>query len=183
VNAHTWPSSEGTAIGWEGRISFTDKNQNGKIDVTNNASTYEIIQENGYYAFGMTHEGPWLMNDVAKDNMYIYNSKELNTDHGLNWSDYGARWYDACLGRWTSVDPLGSEYPSYSPYNYTLNNPIRLIDPDGRAPEDVIGGDPIKEFLKSTGAYIAGASNAMASNMLGGAPGTRNNPNSFGENS
>ncbi|MBK8110456.1 MAG: hypothetical protein IPK46_09070 [Saprospiraceae bacterium] len=45
------------------RVTFTDLNANGKIDVTNNATTNEIIQENHYYAFGMAHEGPWLMND------------------------------------------------------------------------------------------------------------------------
>jgi len=79
------------------------------------------------------HEGTWQMNDVAKDNLYMYNSKELNTDHGLNWSDYGARWYDACVGRWSSVDPLAEKYTKWSPYNYVMNNPIRLIDPDGKA--------------------------------------------------
>ncbi len=30
-----------------------------------------------------------------------------------------------------SVDPLASKYPSWSPYNYTLNNPINNYDPDG----------------------------------------------------
>ncbi|MBK9255259.1 MAG: hypothetical protein IPM42_07220 [Saprospiraceae bacterium] len=38
--------------GMGGRLSFTDKNLNGKIDVTNNAGTNEILQENHYYAFG-----------------------------------------------------------------------------------------------------------------------------------
>ena len=85
----------------------------------------------GYYAFGMTYEGPWQINDAAKDNPYQYNGKELNLDHGLNWSDYGARWYDACVGRWSSVDPMAEKYAVWTPYNYGMNNPIRFIDPDG----------------------------------------------------
>ena len=47
---------------------------------------------------------------------------------------YGARYYNPTVSVWLSVDPLASEFPSHSPYNYTLNNPINMIDPDGRAP-------------------------------------------------
>ena len=88
------------------RVTFADLNANGKVDLTNSTTDNEIIQENHYYAFGMAHEGPWLMNNNAKDNFYQYNGKEFNSDHALNWNDYGARWYDPAVGRFTGVDPL-----------------------------------------------------------------------------
>ncbi|MFZ1787921.1 MAG: RHS repeat-associated core domain-containing protein [Saprospiraceae bacterium] len=114
------------------RVSFADLDANGKIDLTNSTSTNEIIQENHYYAFGMAHEGPWLMNNgSAKDNFYQYNSKEYNNDHALNWNDYGARWYDPAIGRFTGVDPLAHEFPSWTPYHYVHGNPVRLSDPTG----------------------------------------------------
>ncbi len=66
----------------------------------------------------------------------MYNGKELNSDFGLDWSDYGARYYDAAIGRWNSVDPLAELFPSQSGYNYTFNNPLRYTDPTGMAPVD-----------------------------------------------
>jgi hypothetical protein len=39
-------------------------------------------------------------------------------------------------GIWMSPDPLIEEYPNWSPYSYTMDNPINLIDPDGKEPTD-----------------------------------------------
>jgi RHS repeat-associated protein len=106
------------------------------------ASSEETAKAGGlaYYAFGMTYEGSWQVNDVAKDNPYQYNGKELNVDHGLNWSDYGARFYDACVGRWSSVDPLAEVNPDWNPYRYGFNNPLTYTDPTGMIEGHGLGG-------------------------------------------
>ena len=62
------------------------------------------------------------------DNAYQYNGKEWNEDLGLNWSDYGARWYDAALGRFPGIDMLADTFNFVTPYNYAENEPVAHID-------------------------------------------------------
>jgi RHS repeat-associated protein len=107
------------------RLSFSDVNTNGTVDFAT-----EVLQENHYYPFGLNFDGNWK-NDAARDNRYQYNGKEINDDFGLNWNDYGARWYDGSVGRWWSVDPLAEKSIAWSSYNYVICNPLKLIDPDG----------------------------------------------------
>ncbi|MGX5689555.1 RHS repeat domain-containing protein [Arcticibacter tournemirensis] len=89
-----------------------------------------ILQIPDYYAFGMQMNHNVMT--PSPGNSYKYNGKELQTELGLNQYDYGARFYDPVVGRWNTIDPSVEKYISLSPYNYTVNNPIKYIDPDGR---------------------------------------------------
>lgn len=95
-----------------------------------------LLQQTSYYPFGMTLQQQNFYSQNATENKYLYNGKELQNDqlagNTLDWYDYGARFYDATLGRWHVVDPLAEKYYSISPYAYVANNPIIRIDPDGR---------------------------------------------------
>ena len=89
----------------------------------------DIKQINNYYPFGLNMEGNW--NGAAGANKYQYNGKQWNDDFSLGWNDYGARFYDAAVGRWFAVDPLSYKFSTTSPYVYVKNNPSKYIDPNG----------------------------------------------------
>jgi len=113
------------------RVRFVDKDKNGELEVIENDSiANELIGSYHYYPFGMEMEGEWNLQQ-GLDYDYQYNGKELASDLGLDWLDYGARFYDPSIARWTSIDPLADTYHSFSPFNYVLNNPVKNIDPDG----------------------------------------------------
>ena len=51
------------------------------------------------------------------------------------------------VGRWISPDPLSEEFPSWSPYNMCMDNPIKYKDPDGRAPTDWWKSDKTGKYV------------------------------------
>jgi hypothetical protein len=67
------------------------------------------------------------------------------------------------VSRWMSPDPLADEFPSWSPYNFVLNNPIKLVDPDGRAPVWIVGSDGQRvTYNRDASGNITWSANASA---------------------
>ena len=64
---------------------------------------------------------------------YTFSGKEKDVETGYSY--FGARYYDSGLSIWLSVDPLSDKYPNLTPYAYCANNPVILVDPDGREVE------------------------------------------------
>lgn len=142
-----------------------DHQGNNRVVVDENG---KVEERNDYYPFG----GLMASSSVSVQ-PYKYNGKELDRKGGLDWYDYGARHYDATLGRWHVVDPMAEKYYGVNPYNYCLNNPILLIDPNGMWP--TWGGikKSLNKTLDTSMSFANGAVRAVADNMLWGSTSLR----------
>jgi RHS repeat-associated protein len=108
---------------------------NTRVVLTQEGEDFKILQDNNYYPFGMsikTMTYTSLTPGPFGQNRYMYNGKEFQPEFGLDWLDYGARFYDPQIGRWHVIDPLVERnHFDYTPFAYVYNNPMRLIDPFG----------------------------------------------------
>jgi RHS repeat-associated protein len=91
-----------------------------------------VIQEDSYDPFGLTLTEQHVERFGVEPNNHLFNGKELQDEFALNLYDYSARMYDPALARWHVPDLLTEKYPEVTPYVYAMNNPLTLIDPDGR---------------------------------------------------
>jgi len=66
----------------------------------------------------------------SEDLPYKFNGKQFDEETGLYY--YGARNMNPITSLWYGVDPLAEKYASMGGYVYTLDNPVKLVDTDGR---------------------------------------------------
>ena len=95
---------------------------------------------------------------------YGFNGKENDDETG--YQDYGMRIYDARLGKFLSVDPIGSEYPWNAPYSFAENRVINGVDLDGLEYVDKIS---LIEYTGSAWDYVSAVDNGLR-NVVNMAP-------------
>ena len=112
--------------------------------------TFQRVQLMQYYPSGL----PWneTENYQPSQQPFKYGSKEFVEMHGLDEYDSEARWYYPALMRTTTQDPLAEKYYDISPYAWCANNPVNLVDPDGKEWQDYSGNkildhDKIKVYI------------------------------------
>ena len=129
------------------KFHYFDRDYQGNVRaVVSTAGTIEQIMN--YYTFG----APYCDNTTLNPDLqpYKYNGKELETMHGRNAYDYGARFYDPLLPTWDRMDPLCEKYYHISPYAYCANDPVNAVDLDGQDVliwyKDKQGNDQVYRF-------------------------------------
>ena len=133
----------------------------------------EVVQHIEYVPFGEVFI-------EERNNMwntpYLFNAKEFDEETGLYY--YGARYYEPRLSLWMSTDPKQDEAPNITSYNYTLNNPIKFVDPDGEKPriyverQGIVGhafitiGEGKNTIVYTYGRYLGGGKGKSSANSL-----------------
>jgi len=100
----------------------------------------EVVSYDDYDAWGLILNGRSMTAQANLPNKFT--GKELDEEAGLGWYYFGARYYDPVIGRWGSVDPILSEASQtflidrdifgFSPYSYVFNNPVIVVDEEGK---------------------------------------------------
>jgi RHS repeat-associated protein len=100
-----------------------------EVDETGLIISYEEYAPYGTSAYRSAKSGV-----EVSARRYRYTGKERDDETGLYY--YGARYYAAWLGRWTSADPLGIGADGPGLYNYVRGSPVTLTDPNGAEGKD-----------------------------------------------
>ncbi|WAC40112.1 RHS repeat domain-containing protein [Pedobacter sp. SL55] len=123
-----------------------------RVPLTGGGYEAEVVSANDYYAFG--GQMPGRNFNLGGSYRYGFNGKENDNEVGKGeggQQDYGMRIYNPRIGKFLSVNPLTREYAALTPYQFSSNNPIAMIDVDG------LEGTPfqIAQAVSSNRAYEA----------------------------
>ncbi|MCB0762535.1 MAG: hypothetical protein KDC12_13495, partial [Flavobacteriales bacterium] len=117
---------------------------------------YTILYAGDYYPYGKI-----IREFSGADGVEKYLSTFHERDKESNLDFRGARFYDADIASFQSLDPLADDFYSINPYLFALANPVKFNDPDGKAPTD-----PVKKGLLGNSALSVGGPTPIPSYNL-----------------
>lgn len=108
-------------------VSILDENNN---PVYVNRTVNKIMYSGDYFPYGK------VLREYSEGSIerYLTTFHERDQETGLDYR--GARYYDSDIARFLSTDPLQTQYPEWSTYNYVMGNPIAFVDPTGKGVDD-----------------------------------------------
>ncbi|MGB0873325.1 MAG: RHS repeat domain-containing protein [Solirubrobacterales bacterium] len=117
--------------------------QLGSIRLVVDAQTGAVVQEIEYDSFGrvLSDSNPGFQPFAFAGGLY---------DSDTKLTHFGAREYDAELGRWTSSDPIGFAGGDSNLYGYVLGDPVNYFDPYG-----LFGLGDVWDGVKDVGKFVA----------------------------
>src|SRR3989338_9170553 len=121
----------------QGNIQYYHKDNLGSVRAITD-SNGDVIYSSSYEPFGTKFA-------ETGSSSYTYTGKQQDNT-GLYY--YGARYYDANLGRFTQLDPILSA--DDSPYVYVKNNPLKFVDPTGMQAGQIIRPMTAEQLLLPT---------------------------------
>ena len=87
----------------------------------------ELLQTVNYYASGV----PFTLTQGETATDRLHSGKQFIDHQGLGYYDNSARMLDILGGRFTTLDPMATDYGHLSPYTYCAANPLKYTDPTG----------------------------------------------------
>jgi RHS repeat-associated protein len=128
------------------RKYFYLKDHLGSVRVILNENN-EIVSAQDYDMWGYLMAGRGY-NSNLEQNKYKFTGKER--DKESNYDYFGARYYDARIGRWGQVDPSYQLFYGWTPYKAFMDNPLKFVDSNGKFDFDNNGSwDEFEYFLKN----------------------------------
>jgi RHS repeat-associated protein len=103
-------------------------------------SSGDIVERYEYDVYGAVtiYDGGWITHTVsAAGNPYLFTGRRFDPESGNYY--YRARVHSPALGRFLSMDPLGSMAEDYNLYRYVHNNVLNRVDPTGYQDEESLG--------------------------------------------
>ena len=130
TNLYQIGHDEGRIVDGQYEYYIKDHLGNLRVAFRDNGGIPELSQANSFGIWGEDLPTLSYLKPTWKKDFYKLTGKEEL--QGTGYTDFGARWYDNLVPRFISVDEKSEKWSSYSPYSYVINNPLKLVDIDGK---------------------------------------------------